>query len=207
MTVLVIGAGGHAKVVIEALRSMNEHIIGATDADPAKHGSECQGVPVLGGDEVAHDHGPGAVLLANGIGQSPEGRRTVYRRFKESAYEFLTIIHPSATVAADAELGEGAQVMAGAVIQPTARIGRNAIINTGAIVDHDCAIAEHAHIAPGAILCGAVTVADGAFVGAGATVIQGITIGADATIGAGAVVIDDVAPGAAVNGVPARRTN
>ena len=209
MTVLVIGAGGHAKVVIEALRSMNEQIIGATDADRSKHGSECQGVPVLGGDEVAHDHGPGAVLLANGIGpgRTLEGRRAVYRRFKESGYEFLTIVHPSATVAADAELGEGAQVMAGAVIQPTARIGRNAIINTGATVDHDCTIAEHAHIAPGATLCGAVTVADGAFVGAGATVIQGITIGADATIGAGVVVIGDVAPGAAVNGVPARRTN
>ena len=207
MTVLVIGAGGHAKVVIEALMRMNEEIIGATDADPAKLGSECQGVPVLGGDEVADGHGPGGVMLANGIGGSVEGRRAVYRRFKESGYEFLTIIHPSATVAADAELGEGAQVMAGAVIQPAARIGHNAIINTGATVDHDCAIAEHAHIAPGATLCGAVTVADGAFVGAGATVIQGVSIGADATIGAGAVVIDDVAPGAAVNGVPARRTN
>ena len=209
MTVLVIGAGGHAKVVIEALRRMNEQIIGTTDADPAKHGSECQGVPVLGGDEVAHGHGLAGVLLANGIGpgRSPEGRRAAYRRFKDSGYEFLTVIHPSATIAAGAELGEGAQVMAGAVIQPAARIGINAIINTGATVDHDCAVASHAHVAPGATLCGAVTVADGAFIGAGATVIQGIRIGADATIGAGAVVIGDVAPGAAVNGVPAKRAN
>ena len=207
MTVLVIGAGGHAKVVIEAVRRMSQQIIGATDADPAKHGSICQGVPVLGGDEAAREHQPGEVLLANGIGQSPDGRRAAYRRFKEGGYDFLTIVHPSATVAAGADLGEGAQVMAGAVIQPAARIGNNAIINTNATVDHDCTIGEHAHIAPGAVLCGAVTVGDGAFVGAGATVIQGITIGADALIGAGAVVIGDVAPGAAVNGVPARRTN
>ncbi|QXE90592.1 acetyltransferase [Geomonas subterranea] len=204
--VLIIGAGGHAKVLVEALLAEGALIAGMLDADPARLGDSVLGVPVIGDDNTAEDFPRDAVRLVNGIGSIglPEMRRSIFERFSARGYRFATVVHPSAVVASDVELGAGAQIMAGAVLQPGCRIGDNVIINTRASVDHDCTIGDHTHIAPGVTLSGGVTVGSGCHVGTGATVIQGVRIGDGSVIGAGAVVTKDVAAGLTVVGVPAK---
>jgi UDP-perosamine 4-acetyltransferase len=203
--VIVLGAGGHAKVVIAALKAAGVEIIGVTDPDSKTHGRRVLGVKVLGGDEVAMKRKPDQVVLVNGVGStrpSPQ-RRDTFERFKRAGFTFRAVIHPSAVIGPEVEIGEGAQVMAGAVVQPGCRIGHDAIINTRASVDHDCVVGDHAHVAPGVVLGGGVLVGDGAHVGAGATVIQCANIGDGALIAAGATVVADVAAGSSVAGTPA----
>jgi UDP-perosamine 4-acetyltransferase len=204
--IIVIGAGGHAKVVIHALRDIGAEVIAAVDTDARLHGTEIAGVPVIGGDEAIESHPPGTVHLVNGVGSvsTPEIRRAVFVRLVAQGYEFAGLIHPSAVIASDVKPGQGSQIMAGAVVQPGTLIGANSIINTRASVDHDCRIGDHVHIAPGATLSGEVTVGEGSHIGTGASVIQGIFIGDRSVVGAGAAVIGDVPDGVTVTGVPAR---
>lgn len=203
---IVIGAGGHAKVVIGALLRAGRVPLGALDADPAKCGTSVLGVPVLGGDEVLDHYTPDAVDLVNGIGSVgvPVVRRRVQETLAGRGYFFAPVIDPAAIIGAECEIQAGAQVLARAVVQPGCRLGTGCIVNSGAVVDHDCRIGDFVHIAPGAALSGEVGVADDAHVGTGAAVIQGIRIGAGALVAAGAVVVADVAPGLRVGGVPAR---
>lgn len=205
LPVIVIGGGGHAQVVIEALHRCEIEIIGRTDAEAGRD-ADCLGVPMLGGDEVVLEHAPDSVRLVNGIGSVGDAgaRQGVFERFRAGGYRFATMIHPSAVVAQDVVFGEGVQVMAGVVVQPGCRVGVNTILNTGAMVDHHCVIGDHTHIAPGAVLAGNVTTGSGVHIGAGATVIQNIDIGADSVVAAGAVVVDAVPAGTRVAGVPAR---
>jgi sugar O-acyltransferase (sialic acid O-acetyltransferase NeuD family) len=204
MKVLVIGAGGHAKVVISALRLMGKEIIGALDANAALHGTNIQGVSVLGGDEMLEKY-PEA-LLANGVGMIRPGgaRAAIFGKFSEQGRKFITLIHPSAIIASDASFEEGAQIMAGAIIQPGVSIGTNSIVNTGAVIDHDCQIAAHCHIGPRVVLSGGVDIWGNSHVGTGATIIEGINIGKGALVAAGAVVVSDVADNTRVRGVPAK---
>jgi sugar O-acyltransferase (sialic acid O-acetyltransferase NeuD family) len=204
--VIVLGAGGHAKVLIEALLKNGAVIAGIVDPNPVFLGTEILGVPVIGGDEVITGYPPTDVLLVNGIGSisRPEVRKSVFERFVSQGYRFATVVHSSAVVASDVMLGEGAQVMAGAVIQPGTRIGCNAIVNTRASVDHDCQVEDHGHLAPGVTLSGNVAVGAGTHVGTGATVIQGVSIGANCLVAAGALVIRAVQDNMTVMGVPAR---
>lgn len=164
-------------------------------------------LPFLGDDRVIATFDPATVMLVNGIGSGgrSDKRKAIFLRFRASGYRFATVVHPSAVLATDVQLAEGAQVMAGAVIQPGCRLGENVIVNTGVLLDHDCEIGAHTHLAPGAVLSGDVRIGAGVFVGTGARVIQGIAIGTGAVVGAGAVVVCDVADDAVVVGVPARR--
>ncbi len=206
--VIIIGAGGHAKVLIEALRLRSVRILGITDPDPTKTGTEILGVRVMGDDTVIGGYSAGSLHLVNGLGSVdiPKRRKDVFETFKAKGFAFATVVHPSAVVASDVVLGEGAQVMAGAVIQPGSRIGRNSIVNTNASVDHDCVIGDHVHLAPGVTLSGSVRIGDCVHVGTGATIIQEVTIGPDSVIGAGSVVLTDVSEKTQFIGVPARRT-
>jgi UDP-perosamine 4-acetyltransferase len=203
-SVIVIGAGGHAKVLTDALRAADVPVRGFVDTDSRLHGTTVFGIPVLGTDDVVLKMDPRSVQLANGIGTTgdPTRRRDVYESFTARGFRFLSITHPSAVVAPDVVLDAGVQVMAGAVIQPGCRIGANAIVNTGACVDHDCVVGAHAHIAPGAILCGEVKVGEAAHVGAGATVIQRVQIGNGALVAAGTVVVANAEARARIAGVP-----
>ena len=205
--VLVIGAGGHARVLLDALARSGVSVAGLTDADAGKHGKLLAGIRILGGDEVLVAHPPGSTVLVNAMGstESMSLRTAVFERLKAAGYRFLTVTHPSAVVAPDASLGEGAQIMAGAIVQPGSAVGANSIVNTGAQVDHDCRIGAHVHLSPGVTLSGTVTVGDGTHLGTAATVLQGLRIGRGCLVAAGSVVTADLADGERVAGVPARR--
>lgn len=203
---IVIGAGGHGCVVLDALLSRELEVIGFVDADPNLHGRATQGVPVLGSDAEILSFAPDDIRLVNGIGstRSPTKRAAAFDQMTKNGYRFATVIHANGIVSGSARIQEGAQVMAGAVVQPGCDIGSNAIVNTRASIDHDVMAGRHAHIAPGATVSGNVTIGERAHVGAGATVIQNISIGARALVAAGAVVINDVGEDACVMGVPAK---
>lgn len=203
LPVIVIGGGGHAKVLVSTLLLCGREILGFVDLVPTA--PPLLGVSCLGGDSAVSHHSPDEVMLMNGIGSTGSSgkRRDAYERFTRDGYRFAAVVHPSAIIASDVEVEDGAQIMAGAVVQTGSRIGRNAIVNTGARVDHDCVVDSHAHVAPAATMCGSVHLGVGAHLGAGATVIQGIRIGDGSVVGAGALVIRDVPDGAKVVGVPA----
>lgn len=203
---IVIGSGGHAKVLVDALRSLGKTIIGLTDADPARKGCHVLECPVLGGDDVLAAHTPDDIFLVNGLGggRSMDLRATVYARLRDMGYRFAPVAHPAAWISRHAEISAGVQVMAGAIIQAGTTVEENAIVNTRASVDHDCHIGAHSQIAPGAVLCGGVQIGPRTLVGAGATVVQNVRIGQDCVVGAGAAVTADVADGHMVLGIPAR---
>lgn len=205
LPVIVLGAGGHARVLAEALLRSGVRVAGCVAPDVPKQLPPA--LPFLGDDGVVATFNPAKVMLVNGIGSvgRSDKRKAIFLRFRASGYCFATVVHPSAVLATDVHLAEGAQVMAGVVIQPGCRLDENVIINTGALLDHDCEIGAHTHLAPGAVLSGDVRIGAEVFVGTGARVIQGIAIGTGAVVGAGAVVVRDVADDAVVVGVPARR--
>lgn len=199
LPVIVLGAGGHAAVLIDALQITGRVILGclAPGNTPAATGP--LGVEILGNDGILARYAPDAVDLVNGIGAtdtmaSPGGtvRRNLQLGLRQRGFIFASVIHPAATIGDGCDIAAGTQIMAGAVVQTGSRIGAGSIVNTGARIDHDCTVGELVHIAPGVTLCGDVTIGDGAFIGAGATVIPGIEIGAGARIGAGMTILADV---------------
>jgi len=196
MRILVIGAGGHAKVVIDAIEAGGHEVAAVVD-ETGRTGS------LLGytiGEQAAID-ADGFIIA---IGDNAL-RKERFEHYRALGLTPTSIVHPSATIAKDVSIGAGSVVLAGVVINRDAVVGQNVILNTGCTVDHDCAIGDHAHIAPGVSLCGGVSVGEGTLVGVGACAIPGTCIGVWATIGAGATVIDDVADHTTVAGVPAKR--
>jgi sugar O-acyltransferase (sialic acid O-acetyltransferase NeuD family) len=200
---IVIGGGGHAKVLVSTILLQRRAILGYVDINPLMQ--ELLGIPKLGDDDEVFNHAPDQVQLINGVGSghSTIRRQGVYERFVGKGYIFTTLIHLSAVISPHAEIRQGVQVMAGAIVQPGTRLEDDVIVNTRASVDHDCVIDAHAHIAPGVTLSGDVHIGRGAHIGAGATIIQGIRVGAASVVGAGAVVVKDVPDGVTVAGVPA----
>lgn len=186
---VMIGAGGHAKVLHALALAAGRSIVGVCDPQLVQQGqTHWRGVPVLGGDDALEQLDPAAVGLINGIGQlvGSQARQDIFTRLRQAGFNFPALVHSSAWVASTATLAQGVQVMAGAVIQPDCCIGENSIINTRASVDHDCDIGANVHIAPGATLCGDVCIHDSVFIGSGATLIQGLIVGNGAVVGAGA---------------------
>lgn len=188
---ILLGAGGHAKVVLSLAQSLGWQVTGVCDPIlAAQETTVWRGVPVLGGDEALDAMVPDSTRLANGIGQIVAGAGARIRAFETCTargFVFPALVHPSAVVDGTVSMEDGVQVMAGAVLQADACVGANSIVNTRASVDHDAVIERHVHIAPGATLSGAVRVGERAFVGAGATVAHGLHIGADAFLCAGAL--------------------
>lgn len=201
--VIVLGGGGHAKVLLDTLILQGHNILGFTD--PQSQAS-IWGIPYLGHDAEIEKFSPKDLVLVNGIGAVGNNsiRKKLFCLYKERGYCFASVIHPTAILSPRAVIGEGAQIMAGAVMQADVHIGSNVIVNTRASIDHDCKINDHVHIAPGATISGGVQIEESAFVGAGAVVIQGIQIGTGSIVGAGAVVIEDVPRNRKVAGVPAK---
>lgn len=194
MTIL-IGASGHAKVLIDILSELSMKVEELYDARPSA--DQIFGVPVFNEGDLIED-GQKAIL-AVGNNSTRKLLAEKYNLF------YVSAVHPAASVSSYAQIGEGTVVMAQASINPAASVGRHCIINSGSIVEHDCLLEDFVHISPNAALAGGVTVREGAHIGIGASVIPGITIGRWATVGAGAVVISDVPDFATVVGVPARQ--
>lgn len=204
-TVHVLGAGGHGRVVIDALQELGypAHVIRIRDDSQELHGRTILGcvveAPTLPVDDLV-----GWIHAA--VGAAPIRQRLLQQSGVLPA-RWLTVVHPRACVAASVTLGPASLVAAQAVIGPCTRLGDGVIINHGAVVDHDCQVGAFAHIAPCASLGGGVHVGERVFVGAGARILPGVRIGDDVVIGAGAVVLSDVPPGQTWTGLPARPAN
>lgn len=189
---VLYGASGHAKVVIDILEAMGKPIDYVVDDDV--NVSEILGYRVEHGCKVFEE-----VIIAVG---SCQQRKKIAESITSEQYSVA--IHPSAIISPRAQIGDGTVVMQGAIVQSCATIGRHCIVNTGASVGHDVKLADFVHVAPRATITGNVEVGECAWIGAGAVIRQGITIGANSTIGAGAVVVKDVPEGVTVVGNPAR---
>lgn len=200
--VVIIGGGGHAKVVIESLRAAGETVAAIVDADPTPR--QVLGVPVRGDDLVLPElRGQGLSRLFVAIGDN-RLREKLGRRGRELGFSLVNAVHPSAVISPSAKLGAGVAVMAGAVVNADSEIEDLAIINTGAIVDHDCRLGVACHLGPASALAGGVSVGPRAFLGVGARAIPGVTIGADTIVGAGGVVVRDLPDAVLAVGVPAK---
>ncbi|MFF2018153.1 acetyltransferase [Paenibacillus sp. NPDC058177] len=201
--VVVLGGGGHAKVVIDILQAMNCYeIIGFTSFGYTA--KEMYGVSYLGGDEIITSLVPDQadsfiVAVGNNI-----LRKKLFDWCLELGLQPINAISPFSYISPYASLGKGIVVAPGVAIHPDSKIQDNVIINTNASVDHDCFIGSHAHIAPGVTLTGNVNVNEGVMLGAKTVVIPGKSIGSWATVGAGAAVITDIQPNCTVVGVPAK---
>jgi len=200
---VIVGAGGHARVVLEAL--LPRLAVGHLSPEPTddrRLGAH------LGGDDAIATLADGGHAFALGLGfvDAAGARRRAGVLDLLADAELVTIIHASAAISPSATVGAGTFVAAAAVLGTDVQVGRAAIVNTGAVVDHDCVIGDNAHVAPGVTLSGGITVGANTLIGAGATVIQGVTIGASVVVGAGAVVVSDLPDGATAVGVPARIT-
>jgi len=163
-SVYVLGAGGHGRVVLDALLANCIQVTGILDAN-AQPSAQMLGVPILGGDEYLDRVTIAQTFLVNGLGANPKTfkRRNIFTVMKTRGFTFKSFKHPSAIVSSRISMGEGCQVMAGAVIQAGVTLEENVVINTRASIDHNCMISSHAFIAPGVTLCGNVTVASSAF--------------------------------------------
>lgn len=206
---LVIGAGGHASVVAEALLAGGGEVVAFIDHRP---GAELLGRPVLSESRDLAGFSRTLFQLAIGVGGTRGGtlgmlRAGLIERLSGDGWTITDVIHPAAILSPSARLGQGVQLMARAVVQPKAVIGDGTIVNTAAVVEHDTIVGSNCHISIGAILCGGVTVGVNSHIGAGACVREGVTIGRDVTIGMGAVVLADCADGSVFFGNPAREAN
>jgi len=200
---LMVGGGGHARVLQELLTEAGHDLAGYVALSDA--GLLLEGVLQRYTDEQVLALNPEEFLLINGIGSSGDLslRASVFEKFKAGGFNFLQLVARTAHVSDSAAVTEGVQVMHMAVVHTDAKIDDNTIVNTGAIVEHHNVIGAHCHIAIGAVLAGNVTVGDRTHIGANATVLQGVTIGSNCVIGAGAVVLNDVPDGHVAVGVPA----
>lgn len=193
LPVIVLGAGGHSKVVINALLASKRKILGIVDPN-LKVGEQVLGVRGLGDDSIVFQYSPSSLELVNGIGALPGTnlRMKVTSVFRDKGYSFATLIHPETVIAPDVVLAEGAQLMAGSIVQPGSSIGKDTIINTRVSIDHDCIIENDCHIAPGTVVNGNVTVEEGCFIGSGSCVVQNVRIGRGVIVGAGSVIYADL---------------
>ena len=178
---ILFGASGHAKVIIDILEGNGVQVEKIYDDNPRTDN--------IFGIGVEHSS------------QIGENRKKISEKYK---FQYQIAVHKTATISVHSKIGEGTVVMANVAVNPSVEIGKHCIINTGAVLEHDCKISDFAHISPNVALAGNVEVGEGTHVGIGASVIQGIKIGKWATIGAGAVVIKDVPDFAVVVGSPAR---
>lgn len=198
--VIVIGAGGHGKVVADIVRSSGHTVLGFLD-DGRTAGETVCGIPVLGGVED-YVNFPEAQFVV-GIGGA-NARRSIVEKLKN--VRWYTAIHPSAVISTmDSRIGEGTVIMAGAIVNPCATVGKHCILNTCSSIDHDNRIGDFTHISVGARLAGTVTVGENVWVGIGSTVSNNLTICDNCMIGAGAVVVRSITESGTYVGVPARK--
>lgn len=197
MSIYVLGAGGHARVILGLLRALNRPVAGLLDDHSA--GQEVMGYPVLGPLDALPDRPDTEAVMAIGANRVRQALATRW-----TAVNWVTLVHPAAFVDPGAQIGPGSVVMAGAVVQPGAHLGRHVIVNTGATVDHDCRLQDFVHVAPGVHLAGQVTLEEGVFMGVASAALPGVQVGAWTVIGGGGVVTRTLPGGVVATGLPAR---
>ncbi|MCB0742534.1 MAG: acetyltransferase [Ignavibacteriae bacterium] len=192
---IIIGAGGHARMLADTLTASGANILGFTDLEIKAGTKIFEDYIVLGSDNILDDFSIDEIDVAIGVGFLPQKnwRKAIFEKIRNKGFKIRTVIHPSVIIGSNILLGEGVQLIAGTIIQTGCKIGKNVIINTGAKIDHDVTIGDFSHIAPGATICGDVKIGENCFIGAGSTIIQGINIGHNVTIGAGVLVRADIA--------------
>ena len=198
--VIIIGAGGHGRVIADAIRLNGDTVLGFLDDDTSLMPEVC-GIPVLGTVADYEKYLDAWFVAGTGNARIRKKLTTLLKGVK-----WHTVIHPTAVVSnMETEIGEGTVVLANSVINPCAKIGKHAIINTGAVADHEAQIGDFCHLAVGAKLAGAVALGEGTWIGIGACVSNNITICGDCMVGAGAVVVRDIDEPGTYVGVPARK--
>ena len=202
MSLIIIGTGGHARVVAEIAKLSHLEIKGFIDLDYSGEDELILGLPVLGGLEQIK-HLPSDISFFTAIGENAL-RKQVFEQMISEDFMPISLIHPTAIIGEGVEVGIGTLICAGSIISTNARIGENSIINTGVIIDHEATIGSNSHIAPGSRIAGRVKIGAGSFVGVGANVIDKINIGEGVTVGAGSVIIRDVPPDSTIVGVPGK---
>lgn len=204
--IVLVGGGGHSKVIIDIIKSTNEYeLIGITEKDTTL--KRVLDDPILGDDSILKElfkKGVEYAFISVGIGEENNLRIKLFNKIKNIGFKIPALIHREAIVSPYAKIGQGTCVMAGTIINPNAKIGNNSVINTGAIIEHDCIIRDNTFISPGAILAGNVIINNNSIIGIGSKIIEGIVIGNNVTIGAGAVVINDIPDNCIAVGVPAK---
>jgi sugar O-acyltransferase (sialic acid O-acetyltransferase NeuD family) len=206
---VIAGAGGLARETAAAVRAVNDarptwRLRGYLDDDPALHGRDRGGVPVLGPLDAVADLPDAAVVVCVGNPRDVTRRERVVRRLGLPAHRYATVVHPAASVAPDCVIGMGSVLLAHAALTAAVAVGNHVAVMPQAVLTHDDVVAEYATVASGVRLGGGVTVARGAYLGAGALVREDVHIGAYSLVGMGAVVLDDVPPGQVWVGNPAR---
>lgn len=192
---IIIGAGGHASVLVDILRTQSREILAVVSPNEITNQKVFSGIKHLTNDDDILAYTPENVLLVNGIGMMPKSsiKRRVNERFLSLGYNFESVIADSAIVSRYASVGEGVQILQGALIQAGAIVSEHSIINSGAIVEHDASIGRYNHIAPRALVCGQSSTKEDVFIGAGATVIQNIEIAEQVIVAAGATITKKMA--------------
>lgn len=200
--VVVLGAGGHSKVVVATLQAAGQRVDGIFDDASEKWGTQLLGVPVVGSLSAAGRVGAKRAVVA--VGDNRTRKRLAASC---ETLEWISVVHPAAIVHPTARLGPGTVVFAGAVIQPDTVVQGHCIVNTGATIDHDCRLADFVHLAPGVALAGGVELGEGVLMGVGSSAVPNVTVGAWSVVGGGAVVTRDLPPGVTAVGVPAKPTD
>lgn len=204
---IIIGAGGHAKVVIDIVDKNQYDIIGILDKDEEHLHEMVNGVEIIGSDQDAKNYFEKGVQYAFiGVGHlgHSDVRTKLFEKLKTIGFSMINIIAPGVYIADSCSLGEGNLIMPNCVINAEANIGHNNIVNTGAIIEHEVFIGNNVHLAPGTIIAGRSRVEDGTFVGAGSVIIQNLEIGKNSIIGAGSTVLSSVGDNSVAVGSPAK---
>lgn len=206
MKILVFGAGGHGKVIIDILNRLPDvQVAFVGDDRTSLNGTTTMGLPIVAPREkvvqFAQHSGVNSVIIAIGVNAT---REKVANWFLENGFTLGQAIHPASTIGSGVKIGQGSVVMAGAIINVDTHIGQNAIVNTGARIDHDCVVGNGVHVAPGSTLCGGVTVGNNVLLGAGCVILPNLSVAESAIVGAGSTVSHAVRAGELVVGVRAR---
>jgi len=197
---IIIGAGGHGKVVADIAFQKGYKEVCFLDDAPLK---DCMGIPVVGRVIDAQKH-IGSCDFFIAIGNS-KIRASIYSDLKQKGANLISLVHPNAVIGGNVRIGNGSVVMAGGIINACATVGEGVIINTNSSIDHDCNIGDFCHIAVGVNVAGTVFVGKNCFLGAGSTIKNNVTICDDCVIGAGAVVVKDIDQSGTYVGVPSRK--
>ncbi len=204
--VIVVGGGGHAKVIIDILCESTSYIItGIIVNDP--NSSKVRSYPILGNDSILPDLFNGGITTAViGVGgfKDNKARTMLYSMVRLSGFRIISVIHPSAIISKSVKIGEGCVIYPGVTINSDAVIGNNVIISSGATIDHEAIIEDNVLISTGVAVGAYSRIMNGALLALGSNIVAGITVGRNSLVYAGSVVVRDVDDNTKVSGVPAR---